>query len=166
MFVLVTGVGGREEPRLAAVAIVRPGSEARVKLDLLDALYPHDTSVRVEVYSGALAIFSRLKPGEVRALAERYPIRGLTAVREAAEVACDADPRAAIEALLRRVAEKGLKFARVEVRTRGSLRGRDAEQLVKRIVRELRLLDKLGAKARIEVLGRYAVLCILSKSKR
>lgn len=154
-----------EEPFLAVVAIVRPGSEKRVRLDLLDALYPHDRSVRVEVYSGALAVFSRLEPARVKALVEGYPIRGLLTVREVLEIARATDPNAAVEAVLRRAAERGLKFSRVEIRTRGSMRERDAKRLVRRIARELGLLDKLGARARVEVLGCRAALCLLSTSR-
>jgi len=155
-----------EEPRLVVVAIVKPGSEARIRLDLLDALYPHDRTVRVEAYSGALAVFSKLKPKEVVTLMDKYPIRGLVAVREAVEVACSDDPRAAIEEVLKRAASRGLKFAKVEIRARGSLRGRDAERLAERLARELGLLSKPGARARVEVLGRCAVLCVLSMGKR
>jgi len=142
---------GVERP--VAVVIVRSGSEFRVGRDLLDALYPHDPKVRVSILRGALALYTELRPEELRTLLSRYPIRGLLKIRILEEVVCSHDTTSAVEALLEKLAAKGLKLSHIEVRTRGTVARRHASSIVLEAAKRLGVLSSCGIKGRIEFLG-------------
>lgn len=146
-------------PRLALIISVKPGGEARVAVDTMDALYPHDRGVRVEQFRGVLAVYSSLDPGEAAAILNKYPIRGVLAIRRVLLAAEGADPRSSVEALLREAAERGLKFSRLEVRARDG-GSRELERFAREVAARLRLLGRDGIPVRVEVIGSKAALCV------
>jgi len=147
------------ERRLVLVVSVKPGSERRVARDLMDALYPYDQEVHVEPLGGVLAIYSRLEPNDAERTLRNYPIRGILAMRRVTIESKAEDPRSSIEMLLKEAASRGLRFSRLELRSRKGGR-RELEKYAREIANQLCLLGRGGVKARIEVFGSTSALCI------
>jgi len=145
--------------RLALMVSVKPGSERRLARDLMDALYPYDRGVHVEPLGGVLAVYSNLEPNDAEMILRNYPIRGILAIRLVVLESEAGDPRSSIEFLLKEAARRGLKFSRLELRSREGGR-RELERYAQEIAKQLGLLGKGGAKARIEVIGSMSALCL------
>lgn len=145
--------------RLALVISVKPGTERRVARDLMDALYPHDRNVRVELLKGSLTVYSDLEPSDVEKELSKYPVRGILAIRRVVLEAEAGDPHSSIEALLKEAANRGLRFSRLEVRSREGER-RELEKFAREVAKQMGLLGRDGVKARIEVLGSTSALCL------
>jgi len=64
------------------IVTCQPGKEKRVLADLLDALFPYDTSVKGDVKApGRIIVETRLPPSSLRSILVKYPIRGLRSVK-------------------------------------------------------------------------------------
>ena len=147
------------ERRLALIVSVKPGSERRVARDLMDALYSYDQEVHVEPLRGVLAIYSRLEPNDAERKLRNYPIRGMLAIRRVVIESGAEDPRSSIEMLLKEAASCGLRFSRLELRSREG-KGRELEKYAREMAKQLGLLGKEGVKARIMVFGSTSALCL------
>jgi hypothetical protein len=145
--------------RLALIVSVKAGSERRVAKDLMDALYPYDREVYVKPLGGVLAVYSRLEPNDAERILHHYPIRGILTVRRVVLESEAGDARSSIEFLLKEAVSRGLRFSRLELRSREGGR-RELEKYAREMAKQLGLLGKGGVKARIVVFGSTSALCL------
>lgn len=141
----------RGEPRL--LISTDRGRERRVARDLMDALYPHDRGIRLELFEGGLLVHSSLSADHILSLLQQYPVRGLLRVRRVLTFA-EGGLEAAVEELLLQAARSGLRLRAVEVRTGGSIRRRELEGLVASWGQKLGLFSREGVRARVLLLRR------------
>lgn len=146
------------EPRL--VISVKPGSEGRVKVDLLDALYPLDRNLQVEIVRGGLAVHSHLDPDTLCDALKRFPIRGVISVKRVIAWVEFTEAGNIAEAIAAKAAAKGVKFSRVEVRSRGNAVARKIEAELKGIFRSKGLLGGKGVAAHVEFLRDVMALAV------
>lgn len=140
------------------VISVRVGQEQRVRRDLLDALYPYDRSIRIDVIDGLIAVYSSLEHEVLVRLLRDFPVRGILRVRRVLLYAEGDSPEQAVVNLMERVAGSGYKFAKLEVRSRGASR-KTLETLAKEKAKELGLFNREGIKSRVLILGNSSILC-------
>ncbi|MEM1508670.1 MAG: hypothetical protein QXY49_03130 [Thermofilaceae archaeon] len=146
------------EPKL--VISVKPGSEKRIRLDLLDALYPLDKDLQVDIIRGGLAVYSHLDPDTLCDTLKKFPIRGIVSVKKViAWVELNETERVA-EAIAAKAIAKGFKFSRVEIKSRGSTIARKIEACLKNVLRSKGLLNRNGVAVHVEFLGDLAALTV------
>ncbi|MCS7104920.1 MAG: hypothetical protein NZ954_05070 [Thermofilaceae archaeon] len=149
---------GLDVRKLTLVVSVRAGQERRVRRDLLDALYPYDRSIRIDVIDGLIVVYSSLEHEMLVKLLQEFPIRGILRVRQVLLYAEGDSPEQAVVNLMERAAERGYKLAKLEVRSRGAPR-KTLETLAVEKAKELGLFSREGIKSRILVLGNSSILC-------
>lgn len=146
------------EPKL--VISVKPGSERRIRVDLLDALYPLDKSLQVDIISGGLAVYSRLDPDTLYDALKKFPIRGIVSVKKVIAWVELNEAEHVAEAIAVKAIAKGFKFSRVEVKSRGNTMAREIETCLKYVLRNKGLLNRNGVAVHIELLGELAALTV------
>ncbi len=146
------------EPRL--VISVKPGSERRVKLDLLDALYPLDRNLQVEIIRGGLAVHSHLDPDTLYDALKGFPIRGIASVKKVIAWVESAETGNIAEAIAAKAVAKGIRFSRVEVKSRGNAVTRKIEAELKSIFRSKGLLSGEGVAVHVEFLRGIVALAV------
>ncbi|MEM0225521.1 MAG: hypothetical protein QXF46_01445 [Thermofilaceae archaeon] len=129
------------------------GKEKRVARDLMDALYPHDRGVKLELIEGGIVVYSSLGHDHLIDLLQQYPVRGLLRVRRVLASA-EGSLEAAVDELLAQAARLGVKLRNVEARTGGLLDRRKLEELIALRARQLNLTDRNGVRARTVLLRR------------
>ncbi len=117
----------------------------------MDALYPHDRGLKLEVLEGMILVYSGLGAGELLELLKRYPVRSILRVRRIVAHS-EGGLEEALEELFARAARTGLKVSSVEVRARGLAERRKVEAAARAALRSLGLFDAAGVRARLLLL--------------
>lgn len=138
------------EPKL--LISTERGKERSVARDLMDALYPHDRSIELELLEGAVLVRSCLSSDALIELMKGYPVRGLLRVRKVVAHA-EGELEHALEELLRKAACAGLKVRSVEARTGGLVDKRTIEGRAALLVKKIGLYSREGPRVRLLLAG-------------
>jgi len=129
------------------------GKEKRVARDLMDALYPHDRGVKLELIEGGIVVYSSLSHDHLIGLLQQYPVRGLLRVRRVLASA-EGSLEAVVDELLAQAARLGVKLRSVEARTGGLIDRHMLEELIALRAGQLNLTGRNGVRARTVLVQR------------
>lgn len=138
----------------------RAGSEARIAIDLADALFPHDPEARPYLtgYPGLILVVTSRDPlALARLIATRYPIRGLQTLRPLLAWTLAEDPVSSLAGLLE--SSDVPKCRRLRVRVRGA----DVEEGALAKAAERVAKGEGDCVVSVEVLGRLVGVALVVK---
>ncbi len=145
-----------------AIVIAPPGRMKQVLTDLLDSLFPYDTTIRSETteYLGIALIYTKLSRKELEKFVNNFPIRNLIDIRFVILELKPDENILEIRRKISRVSRKNIEAYRVLIKNRGRRLSKRFINLLKNVIREYNLCCEGRERIYIENIGRRVFLTV------